>query len=114
MLFMVFILKLSLRPWRLIHPARDTRKSVAGWGQGGSGMRRGSSSVEWAHDVGERGGSQERRKTMGPDCAKAQLQVMEAFRTGTLVSVLRKQGSEGITVGQEGSAALLWGLGLRH
>ncbi len=29
-------------------------------------MRRGSSSVEWAHDVGERGGSQERRKTVGP------------------------------------------------
>src|SRR5712692_9265492 len=61
-LFIVFIFKLSLRPRRLIHPAKHTRESVVGRSRWLSGARRGSFSVEWADDVGERVGSQERRK----------------------------------------------------
>src|SRR6267378_3136361 len=71
-LFIVFILKLSLRPRRPIHPAKHTRKRVAGLGRWHSGGRRRSSSVEWTHDVGERVGSQGRRK-LGPiePCTRA-------------------------------------------
>ncbi len=112
-LLIVFILKLSLRPRRLIHPAKYIRNRVAGWVAGCfqvrvAGLpqwnRRMMSGNEWEVKKEENNWARLRY---------AQVQVFVALQPGTLVSFLGKLGSGGITAGQEGRVALLWRSGLR-